>query len=145
MSDLIHVEHGAAPWQASHDARVIKQYRYYDVPLSGVIEQNGCQYLFKCASRPDEVLTLWWYTDITPDERRMIEDGPAEEFNTRFRKLDLHGWCRIAFATERLGIVDYEDAELTPEGLAEALGKLQDRLDELGRDAHGLTVDLVLT
>ncbi len=145
MSDLIHVEHGAAPWQASHDARLIKQYRYYDVPFTGVIEQDGRQYLFHCASRPDEDLTLWWYADITADERRHLEDGPAEEFDARFRDLHLRGWCRIAFATERLGIVDFTDAELTPEGVAEAMERLQGRLDALGRDAHDFTVDLVLT
>lgn len=146
MSDLIRLEHGAAPWQASHDARVIKQYHYYDVPLSGVIQQSERQYLFHCASpRPDETLTLWWYTGITADERRELEDGPVEEFNERFRNLDLYGgWCRLAFATQQLGIVDFTDAEMTPEGVAEAMERLQGRLDALGRDAHGFTVDLVL-
>lgn len=136
MSDLIRLEHRAAPWQPSVDARLVKQYRYYDVPICGVIAQGGREYIFQCASRLDDSPTIWWYADISAEQRRALEDGPAESFDQRLRGLSIEGWGRLAFATEHLGIVDFEDLELTRKGLQESMDKLLGRLDDLNRHAH---------
>lgn len=136
MSDLIRLEHGTAPWRASKDATLVKQYRYYDVPLMGVLEQDGHEFLFSNLTRPDETLTVWWYVSVTPAEREVLEEGDPVTFNERFRTLPVVGWATVAFATEQLGIVDFEEVEPGREGLRGALDKMTARLDKLSQFAH---------
>jgi hypothetical protein len=136
MSDLIRLDHGVAPWLGTADATVVAEYRYYDIPLAGVVAQGSMEYVFWCATRADEDPTCWIYVAVTADQRCALEDGPVEGFNQRLEQLNLDGLGMMALATENLGIVDFEELTLTKDGISQAYSALLQRLDALSADAH---------
>lgn len=135
MSDLVRLDHGYAPWKPSADAEMVVQYRYYDVPLAGVIVQGDREYLFRQLEHGDDALSLWLYTDITAVQRASLEESPAT-FDERFAQMAIEGWGRLALATDRLGIVDTEDTELDSDSRQLAMQRLVDRLQSLGQTAQ---------
>lgn len=140
MSDLIRLDHGQPPWKPTAATEMAVEYRYYDVPLVGVLRQDDREYLFQeLAHGEDNPLSLWLYALITDSERAHLEADPAL-FNERLKDLHLSGWGRLALATDRLGIVDTEDTEVDRASLQAALGRLVDRLDHLRRQADLLRI-----
>lgn len=135
MSDLIQLEHGVDPWKGSSTSRHVVEYRHYEIPLAGIVEQHGRQYLYFCLSRPDDSPTVWIYTGITSEQRACLEGGPDEQFNERLNGLEHEGRGTLAFATENLGIVDFVEADLDDQGLRLAYRTLLENLDTLRRDA----------
>ncbi len=136
MSDLIRLEHRAAPWSGASDARLDVEYRYYDVPTAGVLAQGNHQYLFWCATRADEDPNIWLYVAISDVDRATLEQGPPEEFDVRLQALLLGGWGVMAMATAKSGIVEFVEADLSLDGIEAAHNQLLSRLDELARHAH---------
>ncbi len=137
MSDLIRLEHGRQPWKPTPDTELVVEYQYYDVPLSGILRQHGIEYLFACLDGENETLSLWLFIAVSPGQREALEQGEGS-FAERLRNLPLPGWGRLALVTERIGIIDFEDSDGTPEGVHTALRALQQRFDDLNSDAHEL-------
>jgi hypothetical protein len=137
MSDQIRLEVGHQPWKPSPDSQMVVEYQYYDIPLSGILEQDGQQYMFVCLDGADENLSVWWYTLINAEQRQWMESATtAEEFHERLHTTNFEGWSRLALATQRHGIFDYEDVPDEAEGMGEAFKALLDRLDSLKDEAH---------
>lgn len=133
MSDLIRLDHGEPPWRPTPDAEVVKQYRYYDIPLCGVVRQGACEYVFEQIDEGEDDVgwpSLWLYFPVTAPERAYLEES-SETFAERFSTLRLHGWGCLALATDRLGIVDVEDSELTREAITQAVAKMSERLGQM--------------
>ncbi len=137
MSDLIRLELGREPWKPTPDSQVVVQYRYYDMPLAGVLRQGSLEYLFICLDGEDEKTNLWLYASLDREQRAAL-DAAGAEINTVLHQMPLHGWSRLALASEARGIVDHQDADGTTEGAQVALGALLDRMDELQSGAHQL-------
>jgi hypothetical protein len=70
----IRIDVGTPPWAPAADARVVEEYDRHDFPLSGVLEQGGIRYLFKCLLGQMDRASIWAYVPITADEERAIED-----------------------------------------------------------------------
>ena len=136
MSDLIRLEHAVAPWLGSADAAVVAEYRYYDIPLAGVVSQGSMEYLFWCATRSDEDPTVWLYVAITAAQRKTLEGGPVETFNERIDQLEIDGLGMMALATENVGIVDFIEMTWTQDGIDQAYAELMERLDALNASGH---------
>lgn len=137
MSDQIRLEAGHQPWKPSSSSKIVVEYQYYDIPLSGVLEQEGQEYLFVCMDGADENVSVWWYTLINPEQRELIEGATTtDEFHERLHRTNFEGWSRIALATQRHGIFDYEDVPDGGRGVDEAFRALLERLDSLQDEAH---------
>ncbi len=137
MGDLARLMHRQPAWKPTRDSVPVAEYQYHEMPLVGVFRQDGREFLFMCVDGQDEVLSLWWYVAIESEQRAAIESA-SPEYDDLVGTMQLHGWSRLAFATTRLGIVDFEDVKDSEEGAEAALHALQARLDELHDDAHGL-------
>lgn len=136
VSDVIDLLHRQPPWKPTHHTEVVAEYQYYDMPLSGVLRQGDREYLFICLSGADKPLSLWWYVGVTQEQRERLESCTPETFDDALHLMDFEGWSRLAFATEHVGIVDFEDCELSGDGPETALAAMQARLDELSREGH---------
>jgi hypothetical protein len=145
--DTVSIQEGCPPWKPTPDSVVVTEYRYYDIPLIGVVEQGDRHYLFWCLDGADEPLSLWLYVYITKTQREQL-DAAHEGFDEVFGKLSFEGWGRLALATPNLGIVDYEDFDVDghqgPDGLQGAVRKLKDRLHQLSALADELEPPMAL-
>ncbi|MDQ1683853.1 MAG: hypothetical protein QOC82_590 [Frankiaceae bacterium] len=132
MVDTVSMQEGRPPWKPTLDSAVIAEYRYYDIPLIGVIEQGDRRYLFWCLDGADEPLSLWFYAYITEGQIKRLE-AAHEDFDEVFRAMDFEGWGRLALATPNVGIVDYEDFDMDdhPESVRVAIRKLKERVHQL--------------
>jgi hypothetical protein len=141
MVDTAMVHEGCPPWKPTPDSVVVAEYRYYDIPLFGVIQQGDRQYMFYCVDGADELLSLWWYAHITDEQRHQL-DTAGENFEQVSRTMNFEGWGRLALATTNVGIVDYEDFDMDEpdgsKGFEVAFGKLQDRIHHLSSLADDL-------
>lgn len=104
MSDVIQVEAGFSPWQPAHDARLVKEYWHYDIPLAGVIEQHDVHYAFYCAGGADERVSYWLYARITAVEEALLDLASAEEF----MHFSMEGQAVLALAIEGKGVIASE-------------------------------------
>lgn len=149
MADRIQLRLGHAPWLPTEDSELAATYRYYDGPLTGVIRQHGNDYVFSCLDGQSETLSLWYYAPIKPEQRLRLEALPTQEFSKAFSSEMWEGCIVLAFATEQLGIVDYETVEdhddynVLTARLEQALNRLRERLSDLSSDAEGLAVTSV--
>lgn len=127
VADVVEIHRGFAPWKPSPDAELVKEYRYYDVPRTGVIEQHGVRYFFTCLDDdPDELVSIWFYCHLTREDEAVLDSASAAEFDTC---VDFDGPGLLALAFEEVGIVAAEVMdELTSEHLAEAHDALVRRL-----------------
>lgn len=148
MADRIELREGSAPWRPTPDSEVVAMYRYCDAPLAGVVSQHGNEYLFWCLDGELDTLSLWFFASITADQRERLEATPIEDFYTSYMQEPLRGCITLAFATERLGIVDTEAVEdddddaVMAQRLQDALTQLRNRLAELNDDAARLELSL---
>lgn len=141
MADLAALQHGQPPWKPTLATETVTEYQYYSMPLCGVIRQDEREFLYMCLDGQDETLSLWWYVPISLEQREAIESSTPNDYDDLLGRMEFHGWTRLAFATPRVGIVDYEDVEDTPDGkagLLAALRAMQARLDRLHNDAQRL-------
>lgn len=128
MTDMIRVEVGAAPWLPATSAEPVREYHYYDFPLSGLVRQNGIEYLFMCTSGQDDPTNFWAYWPLPPKERRYLESATTpDEFSDRLRGLKLHGTAVIALATDTHGILGWREFD------PEVPGAMRKASDDLGR------------
>ncbi len=148
MADRIELQLGHVPWRPTPDVELVATYRYYDGPLTGVIRQHGNEYLFSCLDGEADMLSLWWYAAISAEQRARLEALSQADFANALNNENLTGWAVLAFATERLGIVDFEpvedsaDPEMLRTRMLQALDELRRRLQDLSQDAGQLELTL---
>ncbi len=139
MSDLAVLQHGRPPWEPSTGSKLVAEYQHYDVPLVGVIRQGDTEYLFVCLDGQDEMVSLWWFTAVSSEQRAQIEDADSpDEYERLLSAMPVDGWSRLALATQHNGIVEYVDVEGVAGGAAAALRELLARVDQLQTGAHEL-------
>ena len=68
MSDLLLPEHGARPWLPASNVTALEVLNQYDIPLSGLIQQDGTTYLYACLLGEMEDLNIWAYGRLDEDE-----------------------------------------------------------------------------
>ena len=68
MMGRIRPEAGARPWLPARDVEEVELLDFYDIPLAGIIRQNGVMYLYTCILGQDADENLWAYAPLTKDE-----------------------------------------------------------------------------
>ncbi len=136
MGDVIRLEQGFSPWQPASDARLVKEYAYYEVPLSGIIEQHGVRYYFHCVDGDDEPVSLWFYMRVNAEDEARLDAATADDFSTA---VDFHGPGMLALAIEGPGVVaTYLMDPLSTEAIREGCHELVRQLEDLTETAKEL-------
>ena len=116
----------------------------YDIPLQGVIAQDGCFYLFDCVAGRMTRPGIWMYTHIQSDELAALDATEGKDFDDLVLRIQASHPAKIAASIRGEGLIAEVDAWDIPEGLREALGLLANAVrdwaqhiaestDELGR------------
>lgn len=122
MSDQIQLAIGAVPWCPSPDSKLVEEYAHYDMPLSGLIEQAGCTYLFECVEGVGMNFNIWAYAPVTPREAEQLNRLDGEELTEAIGGLLEAGPITVALAAEdqvATGAV-IETADLRTNGVFDA-------------------------
>lgn len=98
MADVIHLHQGFSPWKPSPDAILAKEYLRYDIPLEGVIVQDGVRYHFVCLAGEAQPVSLWLYTWLSPADEARLDADPTYE-------VPLEAPALMALVVEGPGIV----------------------------------------
>ena len=105
LLDAFVVESGASPWQPTPRTRELVRYRSSDeIPLVGVIEQDGSSYLYQCVLGQAEEVNIWLYTPLLPCERDVIESASPRKANELFARFSRRDG-RLAIAHNSVGVI----------------------------------------
>jgi hypothetical protein len=74
MSDLIEIAEGGRPWKPTETTVTGDILHRYNMPLVGIIQQQGVRYLFQCWGGEVERANLWLYTRLTAEQTRLLVD-----------------------------------------------------------------------
>jgi hypothetical protein len=146
MTDFIRLQHGAPPWEGSGASRLVETYDFYDIPLAGVIEQDGVRYLFRCLFGHVERMNIWRYTLVEPAQLAELEatETPKDFDHTLFR---LQRWTpgMLAVSIDGYGIVgateveDWDNLEVHFRQVLNAANEFIEQLrSEVGRQSERL-------
>jgi hypothetical protein len=131
MSDVIRIERGAPPWRPGGGALVVAVFNEYDKPLSGIVEQHSCNYLFDCIYGQVEGLSLWMYSLVGETEAEAMISADKDELEVLMREARGRVPSRLALAIEDVGIVSTSVVEsLDKEDVERALQELDDSYRE---------------
>ena len=78
MSGQVAIEQGRQPWLPSRDAEEVLVLHRYDMPLIGVIRQDGDLYLYRCIEGQTEASHLWAYSALGQDELVALSEASPE-------------------------------------------------------------------
>lgn len=137
MGDFIRLQHGAPPWEGSgHPDHHVETYHFHDIPLIGLIRQDGVNYLFRCLAGQVEPFNLWSYTLIEPSEIAALEAvSDVREFDEHVMRVALRPGV-VAASIDGFGIVasrqvyDWSDPHGYLEPLFEEIRAFGQRLQD---------------
>jgi hypothetical protein len=105
LVDGFTVESGANPWQPTRCTRELIRYRRSrEIPLVGVVEQAGAQYLYQCVLGQSEEVNIWLYTPLLQSERDAIEAASARRANELFARFSRRDG-RLVIAHNSVGVI----------------------------------------
>lgn len=78
MADAISLAVGMPPWRPAPDARVAREYNYWNMPTLGVVMVHGVPYLFECMVGQEGNLHLWRYVLLRGEEDLARLDAAGE-------------------------------------------------------------------
>lgn len=132
MAELIRIERWSRPWEPAKDARLVETLNYYDMPLSGIVEQGGDRYLFMCLAGQIGTTHLWAYRALADQDLSRLEgaDGP-EALGTVMGELLEQGPLTIVVASDEEGVFGATEAPTTqPAALEAAVDHIVEEFDE---------------
>jgi hypothetical protein len=68
MSDQLHPQQGARPWLPAYDVTSRLLLNEYNIPLAGLIDQDGVTYLYVCLMGELEDVNIWAYALVDDAE-----------------------------------------------------------------------------
>ena len=105
LVDGFSVETGANPWQPTRCTRELVRYRRSrDIPLVGVVEQAGTQYLYQCVLGQSEEVNIWLYTPLLQSERDAIEAASTRKANELFARYSRRDG-RLVISHNSVGVI----------------------------------------
>jgi hypothetical protein len=105
VSDLIRVDYGARGWLPAWDCQLVEVLHRQDRPLVGVVQQQGCLYLFDCMSGETDEASVWLYVHISSSEfEQLTSDRSPDSFRELLTQMEKGRGFRVAIAFERGGI-----------------------------------------
>jgi hypothetical protein len=125
MSDYVRLERGQYPWKPTLGSDLSAVFDEYDMPLEGVIRQDGCSYLFECLAGRMAPTSIWMFTHIQPTELAELEQVAGAEYDTLVSQIQRAHPATVAVALRDEGLLAWVDASDVSEGLMEPLTALR--------------------
>lgn len=120
MVGRIRPEPGARPWLPAHDVDELYQLDFYDIPLAGIIRQDGVTYLYTCILSQEAPENLWAYAPVSDEEVLALHTSYGDDLLAAIERALWNKPVVIAGADQwRLALWDAFDAgQEGPIGLA---------------------------
>ncbi len=134
MSDLIRLNRGGLPWNPTGDSTIVRVFNEYDIPLEGVILQDGCFYLFECLAGQMTLPGLWIYTHISSADLAKLDEAEGDAFEKLVGGIRLSRPGKFAISIRGEGLIAYAAYEELSEAQA-ALDDLSEQLNEYVAEA----------
>lgn len=106
MADLIEVPIGSEPWEPNA-SRLVTVYHHYNIPLIGVVEQGGTEYLFQCLAESADV-SFWSYSCLETRERQQLDESSDDDEFEDYLPSHAHRPGVLALVVENHGVVGAE-------------------------------------
>ena len=78
---VIRLKPGARPWRPAEDVEEVKVLHFYDIPLIGLVRQDGQAYLYECTLGHEIDTNVWAYVPVTEDEVERLLSKTGDEFS----------------------------------------------------------------
>lgn len=98
--DLIVPELGAAPWKPADDVELVFELHRYNVPLAGLVEQNGSIHLYVCALGEEDDANVWLYAAVHADEAKALVEAQEGELDDIMARCLRYRWVVAALASD---------------------------------------------
>jgi hypothetical protein len=105
MGDALVVERGAQPWLPSADATIKSVLHRFDIPLAGVIEQHGHDYLFWCVTGHAAPENAWAYAQVNDADIERLTAATSADFDEILRDVVGDNACTFAVASSYQGVI----------------------------------------
>jgi hypothetical protein len=141
MTDLLLPQQGARPWLPADNVLARQTLDLYNIPLAGLIEQDGKRYVFACLVGEIEPLNVWAYAHVTDDEVNRLLSLVDDDLAVAIDQVLTNRMLVVAMASDH-ELVDWLRIDAGMEG---ALGlakrfvaQMRRRVENVGRDVDGL-------
>lgn len=142
MTNLLLPQHGARPWLPADSATAGEVLNAYNVPLTGLVEQDGTTFLFACLLGELERQNIWAYAKLEAGEAAELVSAGDDEFSERVDEALTNRMLVVALASD-YELVDWLTIDAGVEGpLALAkrfLDAMRRRLTSMQQDVDDLS------
>jgi hypothetical protein len=107
MADPLKFEPGQKPWLPSRKAELVETFLYNNMPLVGVVRQQGNLYLFRCVEGFADETHVWAYVPV--EEHNLDKLRRSDELWMPLDDLTSGQSFIVAIATDTDGIVAIYD------------------------------------
>lgn len=134
MGDLLSPRLGSQPWNPAPDADLEETWNYYDVPLTGIVVQQGVRHLFHVVLGGGRDVSVWLYCPLSTDEEKILKARPPGEIRDVIEERIIAGARVTVAVADDDGIIWADQVDDTHEGLADLLSTVRQRLDDVVAD-----------
>lgn len=141
MSDQLLPQQAARPWLPADNVRELRILNRYNIPLTGLIEQDGVIYLYACLLGELEDLNIWAYAPLRDAELQRLTSLTDDDLNAAIDQVLTGRTLVVALAAEyRLADwVPVETAAEEPLAIAARFVTLmQARRQRIDKEVEGL-------
>lgn len=99
MSDQLRPQQGARPWLPAGDVTSHLLLNEYNIPLAGLIEQDGVIYLYVCLLGELEDVNLWAYALLDDTEINRLASLTGDDLNEAVDRALTHQTLVVGIAS----------------------------------------------
>jgi hypothetical protein len=136
MADHIELALGARPWHPSGATEDVIILDRYDMPLSGIVEQHGSSYLFRCMAGELDDGNLWLYVLLDYAGRQSLLKAEGDDLDLVMDNLTAGRPITLAIASSQDGIFLHattQAADTRHETVARGIAAIETAMDEYRR------------
>lgn len=109
MAELIHLEPGQPPWDPSSVSELVTTYDFHDIPLAGLVRQEGSLYAFWCVAGEVEPMSLWAYGRVYDKSEIGSLEKKGRNLYEAFRRTLWDRPLVLALVSEANGVVAHTE------------------------------------
>jgi len=141
MSSRLLPQQGARPWAPADNVKVGEVLNEYNIPLSGLIEQDGKKYLYVCLIGELDPVNIWAYSPIVSEEFARLDSLMGDELADAVDHALEDRPLIVALASD-YKLVDWLSIDAGVEGAHRIAGRflarMHTRMEETKRDVEEL-------
>jgi hypothetical protein len=98
MSDQLRPQQGARPWLPADDVTSRLLLNEYNIPLAGLVDQDGVTYLYACLMGELEDVNIWAYALVDDVEISLLTSLTSDDLGAAISEALTHRTLVIAIA-----------------------------------------------